>query len=110
MPVGLTINDGLLNPFDQTTEESVYLSPEKTDNIDTFADDSVSGGISIQIEVMLSDEMAMQSRTRYNYWDALGDIGGFHDGLVLLVNVFMASYSAGMFEQSLVDGSRYYKR
>ena len=59
---------------------------------------------------MLSDEMGIHERSRYNYWDALGDIGGFHDGLMLLFNLFMASYSTGMFEQSLVDDNNYYKK
>ena len=107
-PINLTVHDSLVNPFDQLTEESDYLMAEKID-LD-FQTKKSAGGINVNISLMLSDEMGMHSRQRYNYWQALGDIGGFHDGLVLVINIIMASYSSGMFEQKLVDGDRYYKR
>ena len=31
VPTKLTVKDGLYNPFDQETERSKYLSPEKVD-------------------------------------------------------------------------------
>ena len=53
--------------------------------------------------------MLIMERKRYNCWDALGDIGGFNDGLVLLLKLFMARYSSAMFDHSIVQGSRYRK-
>ena len=96
VPVSLTMNDELFNPFSTTTLETLYMQPERTEEIDSFYDQPRSG-INIKIEIMLSDEMIIQSRSRYNYWQALGDIGGFYDGLRLLFSFFMASYSAAMF-------------
>ena len=37
---------------------------------------------------------------RYNFWDLLGDVGGFHDGLYLLLSLFMASYSSYNFKSA----------
>ena len=59
---------------------------------------------------MTSDEMLIQERRRYNLWELLGDVGGFHDGLVLLINLFLAPYAAGMFKQSLVNGDHFTKK
>lgn len=63
--------------------------------------DSMSD-LKIEIELVMSNEMNIAERKRYNWWDALGDIGGFHDGLVLLVRFFLAPYSAAMFNHHLV--------
>ena len=46
-------------------------------------------------------------RQRYNYWMALGDIGGFHDGMSLLIGLFMGPYSALVFLQNFVQGGVY---
>ena len=58
--------------------------------------------LQLSVEVLLSNDMLIMERKRYNYWDALGDIGGFNDGLVLLLRIFMARYSSMMFEHSIV--------
>jgi len=41
------------------------------------------------------------TRTRYSFWDALGDIGGLHDGIVLLFGLFMSSVSSRAFEKDI---------
>lgn len=48
------------------------------------------------------------TRTRYNFWDALGDVGGFHDGLMLLLSLFMGSISAASFTNALVNGAYHF--
>ena len=37
--------------------------------------------------------MSIEARTKYNIWDLLGDVGGFNDGLFLVVSLFMAPIS-----------------
>ena len=49
--------------------------------------------------------MIIESRTRYSFWTALGDVGGFHDGLTLLMKVFMASIAAISYENDLLKGN-----
>ena len=54
--------------------------------------------------------MLIMERKRYNFWDALGDIGGFHDGPVLFIQfAIMGRYSSAMFEHSIVQGAVYRK-
>ena len=40
----------------------------------------------------------ISKRTRYNFWNLLGDVGGFNDGLFLVCEIFMATYAALSFK------------
>ena len=46
----------------------------------------------------------MQKRIRYNFWMALADVGGMHDGLLALLGIFMTPYAAIAFENDLLKG------
>ena len=46
--------------------------------------------------------MIEEKRIRYSFWTALADIGGFHDGLTLLVHVLMNPIAATFFENSIL--------
>ena len=46
----------------------------------------------------------IQERTRYNFWDLLGDVGGFNDGMFLLCSLFMSSYSALAYKIDYLNG------
>ena len=48
--------------------------------------------------------MYVQTRTRYNFWDLLGDVGGFHDGLVLVASLFMSFIAQLAFQRDYLDG------
>lgn len=48
-------------------------------------------------------------RKRYSFWDALGDIGGFYDGLRLLIWIFMAPITSIIFTNDTVQGSLFAK-
>ena len=37
-------------------------------------------------------------------WDLLSDVGGFHDGLVLLIAFAMTSFAQYSFEKDYIDG------
>lgn len=39
----------------------------------------------------------IESRVRYNFWNLLGDVGGFNDGLFLLCELFVLPISAMAF-------------
>ena len=49
--------------------------------------------------------MREQKRISYSFWQALGDIGGFHDGLCLLVAIVMRPFSANNFQKDVLKGS-----
>jgi len=60
--------------------------------------------------LQLSPDVKIMTRTRYSFWDALGDVGGFHDGLVLLVRFFMAPYSAALFFADFLKNGKFATR
>ena len=38
---------------------------------------------------------------RYTLWDALADIGGFNDGLIILIGTFLSPITATLFHVEL---------
>lgn len=50
------------------------------------------------------------SRTRLSFWTALGEIGGFYDGLSLLVKIFMGPLSSAFFYTEFLGRGRYEER
>ncbi len=48
-------------------------------------------------------QLAVESRTRYNFWELLGDVGGFYDGLILCCSIFMSVYSAMAFKVDVLN-------
>ena len=60
-----------------------------------------------QVVFLLDQKVLRMGRTRYNFWQALGDIGGFHDGLILLVKLLMSSISSIFFFNDVVNKNLY---
>lgn len=58
--------------------------------------------INLQATIELSVLTEIQQRVRYNFWDLLGDVGGFNDGLILLFSIFMGTYSAFSYSLDLL--------
>ena len=50
---------------------------------------------------MLSDVSKTYEREVYSFMEALGDFGGFNDGIVLFPAIFMSIYAEKMFHQNL---------
>mmetsp|Transcript_16696 Transcript_16696/g.22518 ORF Transcript_16696/g.22518 Transcript_16696/m.22518 type:complete len:91 (+) Transcript_16696:214-486(+) len=61
--------------------------------------------VTLKIEVALSSVLKVESRTRYNFWDLLGDVGGFHDGAFLVCSLFMSTYASLAFKNDYIDGT-----
>ena len=54
--------------------------------------------------IKLSGELRVASRTRYNAWDLLADVGGFSDGLNLLGYILTSIYASLAFKADYLDG------
>jgi len=50
----------------------------------------------------LDTKKQVQQRVRYSLWQALGDVGGFHDGLSLLVGILMSPLATLLFKRDFV--------
>ena len=111
------MRDELYNPFDSVTEDMLYADVEQlnqsviqqkiNEESTIVTTDRTPSELDLSVELLLSNDMLVMERKRYNLWDLLGDIGGFNDGLILVLQIFMSKYSALMFEHSIVQGSHY---
>ena len=52
----------------------------------------------MEIKIHMGTNHHIETRKRYNYWDLLADVGGFHDGIILLCSIFMGSISSVAFK------------
>ena len=100
------MHDSILNPFTQFSDENNFLSVSKTYwDIDAFRTvDKIFAIISFDID----KKVQIMSRQRLSFWQALGDVGGFHDGLILLIKLFMVPLSASFFNFDWTKGRYYY--
>ena len=95
-------NDELINPLPSDANSYEFIS------IESYASVSVNDGKGRQLtwraQLFLSGELHIESRTVYNFWDLLGDVGGFHDGLGLVASLFMGFFAELAFEKSYLHG------
>ena len=59
----------------------------------------------LKIAVSLSGYMVIENRNRYNIWDLLADVGGFHDGLMIIGTILVSSYASLVFKKDYLDGT-----
>lgn len=97
------MQDQLINPFVTDTDSIDFLTVMKVHHLSN----KLSQGLFI--EFRLHTLVHTMTRTRYSFWQALGDIGGFHDGLVLLVRLFMGPISAFVFKADFLKKGKYAK-
>ena len=62
--------------------------------------------LKFEINMYLDEIVNIESRTRYNVWDLLGDVGGFNEGLLIVVSLLMAPYSAFAFKNDYMSASK----
>ena len=106
----LTIKNNLYNPFVSETDTVTFLTPVKTEQqlfIPKLKQEQKQSQPIIGYKIMLAKEMVIMERVRYQVWDLLGDIGGFYDGIILALFLFMGPYSAKSFANNFVDKTRF---
>lgn len=112
---GQTIKYGITRVSQVQFEDSIYTPFEQDGNIITFMnviEDSPMSEFRPNLEFgymqtwLLDPEYQFMHRVRYSYWDALGDVGGFHDGLVLLVKMLLGPFTAYNFVLDILSKER----
>ena len=99
------MHDNLLNPFDSLSDETSFLSVKQTNFAPEFEDENLL----FSIEFVIDNKVRMVVRERYSFWQALSDIGGFHDGLTLLLKLLMMPFARALFNNDLVQGGLHAK-
>ena len=97
----LELDDKIYNPFESASRTLNYLQLEKgtSNGRETYS-------YSIKNKFKLDVDYQEQRRKLYSYWDALGDVGGFHDGLILLISTIMGPFAAHRFFTDLLSSLR----
>ena len=99
----LTMSDSTVDPLMMPTDEKDFLQSSGT-SVENSSDPITSYYHDFKID----NEIQVLGRKRYNFWNALENVGGFHDGLCLLVSLVMAPIAATCFENDLVrTGGRF---
>ncbi len=90
------MQDNMINPYDNESNSHNYIST-------TYIEQYWPG----DIHFVISNDKQLNQRTRYSFWQFVGDIGGFHDGLKLLVDMFFAPFVSFSFATDFVKKGVY---
>ena len=99
-----TYEDSIYDPFEGVSRLFQYLSVEPAGSITIPSIEEES--VKYRHTFVLDVDYQEQKRKRYNLWDALGDIGGFHDGLLLLIRLVIAPLAARNYFFDLISKSK----
>ena len=55
----------------------------------------------------LGNRIHTEKRIRYSIWNLVADVGGFSDGIYLILRIFMTAYSAMAFKTNFLNLSYY---
>ena len=98
----VTLLDSIYNPFGAATDERSFLNLQK---FSPYPRNVITGKKNELIfEFKLSGNTKYQQRVRYGVWQALGDIGGFYDGLGLIFSSIISQFAATRFLIDLFTG------
>ena len=87
-----------MNPLDMPTDSLEYLKVESSaprSSIDPF-------GTYYQHVLMVDAYTLEEKRIRYNFWLALSDVGGFRDGLYIILSAIIGPIVAILYENDLL--------
>ena len=93
--------DQIYNPLNPQTDQFGYLEVNQAKGVTEVINEQ-----RIEHTVLLDSIMSEKRRVRYSFWDALADVGGFHDGLVLLIKIVIGPFAAHGFFLELVTKLR----
>ena len=95
------MKDSVWNPFDHVTDSKQFLEVHKI-----ISHTRQHGGrTGYVLEFMIDNQIQYQKRIRYNFWAALADVGGFHDGLFILFSFVLSPVIATLYENELIKGN-----
>ena len=98
-----TFEDEIFNPFEATSEGEIYLNALPKD----YREEERGAGTSlVWHSIEIDADLQVQKRIRYTVWNLLGDAGGFHDGLTLLVLFLVHPFMATKFQKNIIKKLR----
>jgi len=99
--------DAIYDPLGFSSEGFQFISATKESEISTIEGKVAPNSkdlMTMSIDLNLNGYLRVDSRTRYNVWDLLGDVGGLHDGLVIFFAIFVVPFSTFSFSNDFIEG------
>ena len=94
--------DNLVDPLTSIDSSYHFFSADSQAAFSLIANQGER--LTFSIKVVLCGELIVESRSRYNFWDLLGDVGGFYDGLLILATLIMSFGSRSSFLKDYLNG------
>ena len=91
--------DNYLNPFKSATFEAQSSQIKSTSAI-------TLGHRKYEHKIRLDVVKQINQRIRYTLWDALADIGGFYDGLHIMIGSVLTSVAATLYSNEISSQHR----
>ena len=99
----IKINDELFNPLSSEENSFNLLNLDSFDQFVTETQTDKKDAFEFTMKLILSGNKSVEGRTRYNFWDLLGDLGGFHGSLHIITSVFMSLYASLAFQANYLS-------
>ena len=96
----VTLLDSIIDPFGTATDQQSFLNVEEFYQSDFKQKDD---GI-VHTIFRLHGKNMIQQRIRYGVWQTLGDVGGFYDGIGLMIGSVISQFAASKFLLELFTG------
>ena len=99
------LDDDIWNPLAHKTSDTRYMSlgdPKYTVESGNEDEEDDTRLITLEFDIKLSNDLKIEERRRYQFWDLIGDVGGFNDGIYALAGLLFNFYSALAFKADLL--------
>ena len=96
------MHDSIIDPFGTATDHQKFLNVEVRNDVEFNQDED---GV-ICNQFYLHGKSMIHQRLRYGVWQALGDVGGFYDGLGLMFGSIISQFAASKFVLELFTGKK----
>ena len=103
----MELQDDTFSPFPSSTQKDYLTMPDPdrilAKNLDQSYESWPDFNFSINIE--LGNRIYTEKRVRYSIWNLISDVGGFSDGIYLVLRIFMTTYSGMAFKTNFLNRS-----
>ena len=105
----MELQDDTFSPFRSSTQKDYLTMPDPdrilAKNLDPSHESWSDFYFSINME--LGNRIYTEKRVRYSIWNLISDVGGFSDGIYLVLRIFMTAYSGMAFKTNFLNLSYY---
>ena len=103
----MELQDDIFSPFPSSTQKSYLTIPDPDRIVPNVEYDYTKTDDFFRMEMELGNRIHTEKRVRYSIWNLISDVGGFSDGIYLILKIFMTAYSSIAFKKNFLGRSYY---